>query len=124
MSPRTKIIATLGPASRNEVVVRALIEAGANAFRLNFSYGRTEDHEQTVSLVRRLSREAGVRLAVIQDLQGPKIRVGHMKAGRVEVNAGEQVRLVAQDSQDRPGVIPVKYADLPSLVTAGDRILL
>lgn len=124
MPPRTKIIATLGPASRNEGLIRALIEAGANAFRLNFSYGRTEEHEQTVSLIRRLSHETGRHLAVIQDLQGPKIRVGQMNAGPVEVNAEEQVRLVAQDSQHRRGVIPVRYPDLTSLVSSGDRILL
>jgi pyruvate kinase len=125
MSTRTtKIIATLGPSSRDEGVLRALLEAGANAFRINFSYGRREEHEQAISLVRRLSLEAGRHVAVIQDLQGPKIRVGQMEAGLVAVNAGEHVTLVAQESQDRPGVIPVKYPDLPSLVSAGDRILL
>src|SRR2546426_783508 len=121
MSARTKIIATLGPASRNEGVVRALIEAGTNAFRLNFSFGLTEEHERAVALVRRLSREAGRHVAVIQDLQGPKIRIARMESGLVAVNAGEQVQLVAEDSQDRPGVIPVKYPDLPSVVSFGDR---
>ena len=124
MSARTKIIATLGPASRNEGVVRALIEAGTNAFRLNFSFGLTEEHERAVALVRRLSREAGRHVAVIQDLQGPKIRIARMESGLVAVNAGEQVQLVAEDSQDRPGVIPVKYPDLPSVVSFGDRILI
>jgi pyruvate kinase len=124
MSPRTKIIATLGPASRTEVVVRALMEAGANAFRLNFSYGHPREHQQTVSLIRRLSREAGRHVAVIQDLQGPKIRIGRMKGGFAQVSAGEQVRLVAEDSQDRTGGIPVKYPDLPSLVSRRDRILI
>src|SRR3989442_16000624 len=98
MSTRTtKIIATLGPSSRNEGVLRGLMEAGANAFRLNFSYGRREEHEHAVSLVRRLSLEAGRHVAVIQDLQGPKIRVGQIEAGLVAVNAGEHVTLVAQD---------------------------
>jgi len=103
MSTRTaKIIATLGPASRNEGVLRALIEAGANTFRLNFSYGLTEEHERAVSLVRRLSRGACRPVAVIQDLQGPKIGVDRMEAGLVAVDAGEQVSLVSQDFQDRP----------------------
>jgi len=66
----TKIIATLGPASRSEAMVRALIDAGVDAFRLNFSYGSQDEHAQAVELIRRLSRGVGRPIAIVQDLQG------------------------------------------------------
>src|SRR5215467_6239767 len=73
---RTKIIATLGPASESASVLRKLIHAGMDVARLNFSHGTHAEHGRTITMLRELAREAGLPLAILQDLQGPKIRVG------------------------------------------------
>ena len=75
---KAKIVATVGPASRSKEVLRELIKAGADVFRLNFSHGTHEDHQQTIDLVRELNEELGTHIALLQDLQGPKIRVDHV----------------------------------------------
>lgn len=73
---RTKIVATLGPASSSPEVIRKLIQAGADVFRLNFSHGSPEDHRERVAHIRQAAEELGQTVAILQDLQGPKIRVG------------------------------------------------
>ena len=124
MPQRTKIIATLGPASQNEIGIRSLIAAGADAFRLNFSYGRAEEHERTVALIRQLSLETSRHVAVIQDLQGPKVRIGQLEGGYITVKAGQQISMVGPNSRNQLAAIPVKHPDLVSMVSPGDRILL
>ena len=93
---RTKIIATLGPVSSSLEVIRALAEAGVYAFRLNFSYGEHAEHERLAGFVREVQIETGRPLALIGDLQGPKIRLGEVDSPRM-LEVGERVVLAAEE---------------------------
>ncbi|MGE3727955.1 MAG: pyruvate kinase, partial [Candidatus Sericytochromatia bacterium] len=78
---KTKIVATLGPATANAEMIEALIRQGVNVFRLNFSHGSHEDHLSTLQLIREISQSKSLNVAVLQDLQGPKIRIGEVEGG-------------------------------------------
>ena len=122
---RTKIVATLGPATSSPEMIRALLEAGVNVFRLNFSHGSKEDHRQTVSNIRNTAADLDVFVGVLQDLQGPKIRVGKFAKGRIELVVGEQFELTCDD--DSPGDatrVGVTYTGLCNDVRPGDKLLL
>jgi pyruvate kinase len=97
---RAKIIATLGPASRDPDTIAALYEAGADVFRLNFSHGSHDDHAASVKAIRDLEKEIGRPITILQDLQGPKLRVGKFTAGKVLLKQGSNFRL---DLTDAPG---------------------
>ncbi len=97
---RVKIVATLGPASESAEVINALFEAGADVFRLNFSHGAHAEHAAQVRAIRMLERESGRPIGILMDLQGPKLRVGLMVGGAVELAAGSRFRL---DLSDAPG---------------------
>ncbi|NDY92893.1 pyruvate kinase [Ideonella sp. TBM-1] len=96
MRKHAKIVATLGPASDDLATVRALVAAGANVFRLNFSHGSHEDHRRRHALVREVERETGRPLGVLMDLQGPKLRIGTFAAGPVTLQEGQAFRLDLQ----------------------------
>ncbi len=122
---KTRILATLGPASSSEAMIQALVEAGANAFRLNFSHGEHEDHRRSVERVRRVSERLGVPIAIMQDLQGPKIRTAALKDGKpVLLESGEEIRVSTLAKESEPGIIATTYKNLVSDVGVGDRILL
>jgi len=89
---KAKIIATLGPASSDPAMIRRLFEAGVDVFRLNFSHGTHEDHKRRFDAIRALEAEVGRPIGILQDLQGPKIRIGTLKAGPVKLVAGQTVR--------------------------------
>ena len=117
-----KIVATLGPASSSPDVVRSLIDAGADAFRLNFSHGTAEWHEQMAAAVRDAAGDAPI--ALIADLQGPRIRIGRLPEP-VELAEGDTVALaVESDSDPSAGVLPTTYDALVHDVSPGDRILI
>ena len=88
-----KIVATLGPSSSSPDAIRRLFKAGADVFRLNFSHGTHEDHAQRYTIIRELEQETGRPIGVLVDLQGPKLRVGPLAAGRVELATGASFRL-------------------------------
>ena len=90
---RAKIVATLGPASSSLETIRALFEAGADVFRLNFSHGTHEEHKKRYDIIRAVEQEAGRPIGILVDLQGPKLRVGMFSAGRVTLNKGQPFRL-------------------------------
>ncbi len=122
---RTKIVATLGPATSSPEMIKALLGAGVNVFRLNFSHGSKEDHRQTVSNIRNTAADLGVYVGVLQDLQGPKIRVGKFAKGSIELVVGEPFELTCDD--DSPGDakrVGVTYTGLCNDVRPGDRLLL
>lgn len=122
---RTKIVATLGPASRSPEVVRQLIKAGMDVARLNFSHGSAEDHAQQIATVRALSRELETPVTILQDLQGPKIRVGQLAGGGMTLVSGDVVSLVPEtESNGDERVVPVDYAQLAESAKAGTRVLL
>lgn len=121
---RTKIVATLGPATEGEQQIKALVEAGVDAVRLNFSHGSHSDYSRMIATIRAAASEAGRAIAIIADLQGPKIRVGDMPVAGVELVRGQEVTLTTQRATGTRNLIPVNYVDLPAVVEKGSRILL
>ena len=121
----TKIVATLGPASSDPVLLEKMIRAGVNVVRLNFSHGKAQDHIDLAALVREVAQRAGREVAIMADLQGPKIRVGKFADGKVLLVPGEKFILDA--SRVEPGDIKgvgLDYKELPRDVKAGDVLLL
>lgn len=123
---RTKILATLGPATDKLEVMRALVDAGLNMVRLNFSHGSHEAHLERMNLVRQVAQEKGVIIGILADMQGPKIRVANFKAGAIELAEGDHFILDAAldaeaGTQDRVGI---DYKDLPRDVSPHDTLLL
>src|SRR4051812_3796350 len=93
---KAKIICTLGPSSDTPEVIEGLIRAGMNVARLNFSHGTQEDHRRRVNTIRKVSRKLGIPVAVLQDVQGPKIRLGRFEGGQLVVKEGETVTLTTR----------------------------
>jgi pyruvate kinase len=121
----TKIIATVGPASDTEATLDALIAAGTDIFRLNFSHGTHETHAATFARVRAASRKAGCEVAILQDLGGPKIRTGRLEGGRpITLVPGQTVIIVTGDGVGGPGQLFTTFEGLAKSVRAGDRLLL
>ena len=121
---RTKIIATLGPASASRRVVDELIAAGVDVFRLNFSHGTRESHAVAIEDVRRAAQEAGRIVAVLQDLSGPKIRTGTLRGGApVPLEAGAELRIVVGDAPGDATRVSTSYAGLPTRVHPGSTLL-
>ena len=121
----TKIVATLGPASSDPAMLEAMIKAGVNVVRLNFSHGKAQDHVDRAALVREAAKRAGRVVAIMADLQGPKIRVGKFADGKVMLLAGASFVLDA--SREQPGDIHgvgLDYKELPRDVKSGDLLLL
>jgi pyruvate kinase len=119
-----KIIGTLGPSSSNEETLRALILGGLNIARLNFSHGDYDMHKKNIDLVRRISAETGNPVAILQDLQGPKIRCGKLIGGGIQIKRGESYTLVFGIEQTDPKVIPIDYKDLVKDVSIGQRVMM
>ncbi|HET7517219.1 MAG TPA: pyruvate kinase [Actinomycetes bacterium] len=121
---RTKVVATLGPASSSREILTGMVEAGLDVVRLNFSHGDKADHVARFELVRSVAGELGRNLAVLVDLQGPKIRVGVVDDNGVRLDRGREVTLVAGADRCAESEIPVVYRELADDVRPGDRILL
>ncbi len=121
---RTKIVATVGPASSDQAGLLTLMEAGADIFRLNFSHGNHADLSAIVATIRELSRQRRQAVAILGDLQGPKIRTGRMRDGQLLLTAGERVIITTTDQLGADGIIPTVYRELPRDVRPGDRILM
>jgi pyruvate kinase len=125
MPRQTKIVATLGPASSDPQVLERMIRAGVDVVRLNFSHGKAEDHINRAKLVREVAAGVGKAVAIMADLQGPKIRVGKFEHGRIELQNGQRFVLDASlkelGNQDRVGL---DYKELPRDVKPGDTLLL
>ncbi|MEO8622565.1 MAG: pyruvate kinase [bacterium] len=119
--PRTKIVCTLGPASNNRETLRSLMEAGLSVARLNFSHGTHEQHAATVALVRSTAEELGRPVAILGDLQGPRIRIGDLAEPRA-VTDGQDLVLVAGEDAG-PDQFPTTYEHLCDDLKVGDRIL-
>ena len=120
---KTKIIATVGPASNNKDTLRELIEAGVDIFRLNFSHGTHEDHASVVQYVRELNGELGTHVCLLQDLQGPKIRVGEVEKG-TKLKKGSIFTITTQEMIGNQSKVSTVYKNLPHDVSIGDMILI
>jgi len=121
---RTKIVATLGPASNDTDTIARLIQAGVNVFRLNMSHGDHAGHRETFQHIRRLAEDANRHIAILADLAGPKIRVGRFTDGSIVLELGQKLTVTTREVTGGPGLIPSQYADLASDLSPGDRILL
>ena len=126
MHRRTKIVATLGPATNTQVAIEKLIKAGATVFRLNFSHGSADDHRERASMVRAAAANLGAHVAILGDLQGPKIRVSTFKNGAVMLDEGQPYVLDADlpKGEGDEHQVGIDYKELPQDVTAGDLLLL
>jgi pyruvate kinase len=121
----TKIVATLGPASSEAHVIEEMIRQGVNVVRLNFSHGTAQDHIERARLVREVSARVGIEVAIMADLQGPKIRVGKFENGKVQLVPGEPFVLDASMSAlGNANGVGLDYKELPRDVRAGDTLLL
>ncbi|MGB1198427.1 MAG: pyruvate kinase [Thalassotalea sp.] len=126
MPRRTKIVATLGPATEDRNTLKQVLAAGVNVVRLNFSHGSAEDHIARATMVRELAQELGIYVGILGDLQGPKIRVSTFKNGPIKLTIGDKFELDAnlakgEGCQERVGI---DYKELPNDVNAGDILLL
>ena len=121
---RVKIVATIGPATQSRANLEKAILAGMNVARLNFSHGTHEVHARVIDDLRDLSRQWGASVSILQDLQGPKIRVGRFEGGSIELVEGEKVLITTDDVLGKPGLIPSDFKALISTVNEGQKVLL
>jgi len=121
---RTKIVATVGPASSSPEVLRAMIEAGATTLRLNFSHGTHEDHKRSIRLIRQISFELNQPVGILQDLQGPKIRLGRFEHGKITLKRGDFFILTSRQVPGTQEISSVTYEPLADEVPEGATILL
>lgn len=122
---RTKIVATLGPVSSSPEVIRQLVIAGMDVARLNFSHGSHDQHAQQIARLRAISRELDTPVTILQDLQGPKIRVGQLPGGAITLAPGAIVALVPEaDFVGHEGTVPLDYAHVAGSAAPGMRVLL
>ena len=120
---RTKIVCTLGPSSASREALRSLVEAGLNVARINFSHGTHDQHAATIALVREVAEEMGRPVAILGDLQGPRIRIGGLPAPR-ELADGSDICLVPEGQERSLADVPVTYENLSRDVHVGDRVLI
>lgn len=124
MMRRTKIVATLGPASSSSAVLEQMIEAGVDVVRINFSHGTREEHIAYVEQIRLLARSAGRTVGVLADLQGPKIRIGKFDQGKISLKTGSEFILDAECELGNQERVGLDYRELPNDVEAGATLLL
>ena len=125
MNRRTKIVCTLGPATTDPETIRRLVAAGMDVARMNFSHGSHEEHKQRVQRVREAAQEEGKVVTVLQDLQGPKIRVGEVQGGSVMLREGDEVTVATEGSEETTGDrIFIDYDSLTQDAQEGERILI
>lgn len=121
---RVKIVCTIGPACDDPNILEQLIDSGMNVARLNMSHGSHQYHARNIAQIRELSQKRNKPVAILGDLQGPKLRVGKMQEGGVPLKAGEELVLSAEESLGKPGRVPLQNKEIPGMVRPGERILL
>ncbi|WP_188575290.1 pyruvate kinase [Azorhizobium oxalatiphilum] len=121
---RAKIVATVGPASSDPAMLKALHLAGVDTFRMNFSHGTQEDHAKVHAAIRALETEVGRPIGILQDLQGPKIRVGTIKDGKFTVKAGDKVRFVLSGADGDPMSIPLPHPEIFAAIAPKQDLLI
>ena len=121
---KTKIVCTIGPASRDQGMIEKLLRAGMNVARLNFSHGTHEDHAETIRDIRAVRDRLGLPAAIMLDTRGPEIRLGRFAGGRVTLETGAAFVLTTREVEGDETVASITYADLPRQLKAGDHILI
>lgn len=121
---RTKIIATIGPASRKQETISAMIQAGLNVARMNFSHSSQAEHQSTIDLIRKHNKEHGTNVCLLGDLQGPKLRIGTVANDEIFLETGSTVQLTGEECISTPEKLYIRYPHLAQDVNAGENILL
>src|SRR5215472_10526254 len=121
---RAKIVATVGPASNSPEMLKVLFLAGVDTFRLNFSHGTQADHAKVHAALRALETEVGRPIAILQDLQGPKIRVGTIRGGKITVAAGDKIRFVRSGSDGDASAIPLPHPEVFAAIVPNQDLLI
>ncbi|MFZ6050724.1 pyruvate kinase [Halocola ammonii] len=121
---RTKIVATIGPASSDKGVLKEMIQEGLNVVRLNFSHGLHEEYQRVISDVRKLDEELGTHTAILADLQGPKLRVGDMKDDGVDIKPGSEIVITTKELVGDEKRVSTTYKQFPKDVKPGEQVLL
>src|SRR5271165_7152947 len=126
LQKRTKIVATVGPASRDPAILRSLLVCGANVLRLNFSHGTPSEHAQVIATARKIAAELGLHVALLQDLPGPKVRTGLLTDGlaSVQLERGAPFVITTDDVPGTAQRVSTTYRDLPADVAVGKRLYL
>jgi pyruvate kinase len=120
---RTKIVATVGPASSSKEMLRALVKEGVDVFRINFSHGNHEDKKLVIDQIRELNNEMGTHVAILMDLQGPKIRVNKVE-DNIVLRQGQELVITTRELLGNNEIVSTSYKDLPKDVKPGERILI
>lgn len=120
---KTKIIATVGPACNTKEKLESLIKAGVDVFRLNFSHGSYDDHQKVVDLINKLNDEMGTHVTILQDLQGPKIRIGEVENNGLELKKGQEIIITTKEMVGNAQKVSTTYTGLNKDVKVGDMIL-
>jgi pyruvate kinase len=121
---RTKIIATIGPATSSYENLKAIVLEGVDVCRLNFSHGSYEDHQIVIDNIKALNEELGTHVCMLLDLQGPKLRVGEMENGKIQLIEGSHIEVTTEKCIGTAERIYVNFTNLPKDVNKGERILL
>ena len=120
----TKILSTLGPASAKPATIRALVEAGADVFRLNFSHGSHEQHREVHAMIRAVEAELGRPIGILMDLQGPKLRLGTFAEGKVSLPAGHRIRFDLDRTPGDATRVAIPHPEIIGAVSAGHELLI
>ena len=124
MKRKTKIVATIGPATESKEMLSKIINTGVNVCRVNFSHGSHEDHKKVIDNIREINKEQGLYTAILGDLQGPKIRVGKIKDNGVELKNGEEIIITSKECEGDAKKVYISYQNFPKDVSSGEFILL
>jgi pyruvate kinase len=124
IDPKTKIVATIGPASAAPEVLRSMMQSGMDVCRLNFSHGNYAFYEELIRNIRAVSAELGLNTAILADLQGPKMRVGEMADGPIMLEEGAELIITTELIKGRPGMVSTSYTQFPQDVKKGELVLL
>src|SRR6185503_18718280 len=116
----TKIVATIGPASRSHEVLERMIRAGMDVCRLNFAHETPEEHARTVTMIREAAERAGREVAILQDVPGPKLRIGPVEGGVTELVTGSRVVLTGEQIEGTAERLPVAWPGLSEIMHSGD----
>src|SRR5499427_9056894 len=121
---KTKIVATIGPASETPAMLERLIRAGLNVARLNFSHGDLTGHAERIKRIRSAAESVGRRVAIMADLPGPKMRIGKIEPDPTQVRAGDDFILTVEEVVGTSQRVSVSFKSLPRVVKSGDRLFL
>src|SRR5258708_7127439 len=124
MTKKTKIVATIGPATESQEMLEKLLIAGLNVMRLNFSHGSFEEHQVRVDNFRAAMKSTGKVAAILQDLSGPKIRLGEFDTERVDLVTGEEITITTEQIVGNKTKVSINYPQFPQEVKPGDKVMI